>query len=91
MEDLRSLIRHKVLANIPIFHSSELYEFTLHGVEEGGLWLENDKTTQQILKAAGLGSSPRAVIFFIPFDKINFIIRVPRRTTDLAMDAPPSQ
>jgi hypothetical protein len=59
-----------VLAVIPIIHRVEFQKIKVHGCEPGGLWIESQALTDQMLKAIGQQVGQRTPIFFLPFHQI---------------------
>lgn len=74
MRDLHSLIGEEISALIPFFHPTKLQILTLHGVENGGIWVENQKYTNQFLESIGLATAPKTMIFFLPWHQIATIL-----------------
>lgn len=78
MTIFEAMIGRDITALIPMFNSPDqqnrLKKFKLHGVEAGGLWLEDPETSNSIFQRAGSHASPKAVVVFVPFDKISYVI-----------------
>jgi|HubBroStandDraft_2_1064218.scaffolds.fasta_scaffold291696_1 hypothetical protein len=72
---LQGLVGSVIQAVIPIWsHDSVVREFKLHGVEAGGLWLESQELTDNILKALGIATAPKTVALFVPYHHVQFVV-----------------
>lgn len=60
-----------LLALIPTLHS-DLLVLKLHGFDVGGIWVENQKLTDVVLKIMNAASLPATPIFFVPYSAIRF-------------------
>jgi hypothetical protein len=61
-------------ALIPMFHQTTIQQVKLHAVENGGIWIENQKTTSDFLSQVGVKMAPKTLIFFVPFAHISVIV-----------------
>lgn len=66
-----TLIGQNIQAAIPFINKTEFQDIKIHGVETGGLWIECQALTNQILEAIG-ESHGRTPLFFLPFHQISF-------------------
>jgi len=48
-------------------------EVTLRGVEAGGIWIESQEATNQLLTHFKTATSPNIFVFFVPYQKIEMI------------------
>jgi hypothetical protein len=67
------LIGKKVLAMIPLFHSTLLQEITIHGVEAGGFWIECENYSKIVLSKLKQPAM-KTPIFFVPYQGIDFVM-----------------
>ncbi len=75
MKNLHELIGEEILAKVPLIHRGQYQTLRLHGVEEGGIWIESEVLTQLALsmsKKAAAGTP----IFFLPFHQIQFLMQM---------------
>jgi hypothetical protein len=47
---------------------------TVHGAEAGGIWIESQKLTDDVLKALGQQMFEATPIIFLPFAQISWVI-----------------
>lgn len=74
---VRSLKEHEgelIVALIPLFDPKLLQEIRLLRVEEAGIWIENQKAHDMYFNAVGAKSSPKTMIFFVPWPQITFVL-----------------
>lgn len=45
-------------------------ELKLHGIEQGGIWVENQELTDSVLSALNVATLPVRPIFFVPYASI---------------------
>ena len=45
-------------------------ELKLHGVEHGGIWVENQELTDSVLKVLNAATLPLQPVFFVPYSSI---------------------
>jgi hypothetical protein len=50
----------------------EPLELKLHGFDEGGIWVENQKLTDMILELFDAASLPAQPVFFVPYSGIRW-------------------
>jgi hypothetical protein len=76
MQSLNSLIGKEV--SITLLRSEESsYTVTLHGVEQGGIWIESreiEKLMGHDAKKRSKGAPTEKPVFFIPFSSLFFLI-----------------
>jgi hypothetical protein len=58
----------------PFFHQTLLKRVKLHKVEDAGLWIESQEALEIAFKNLGLSSSPKTMIFFLPWHQITTIL-----------------
>jgi hypothetical protein len=59
----------------PFFDPVKLQRVRLVRVEDAGLWVENHKfNVEQMKKTFGISSSPKTLIFFLPWHQIATIL-----------------
>lgn len=75
MKLLNDMIGEDILASIPSIHPTDLQVVKLHGVEQGGLWLESENLTQTMLRSLKMAASSRTPIFFVPYHEIRVLIQ----------------
>jgi hypothetical protein len=71
---LREMEGGEIVALIPFFHHTTLQRLKLHKVEEFGIWVESQMSTNDLLKMFGQTSSPRTMIYFFPWHQITTIL-----------------
>lgn len=70
---LQSLIGQEVLALIPFFHPKIMQKITLHAIETGGVWVECEQFTQQMLEATEMPAA-KTPLLFLPYSQICFVL-----------------
>jgi hypothetical protein len=71
---LRSMVGGEIRALVPMFHRTVLQSFILHGVEDAGIWVENQKImSEKMLAKLGVTASPKSLIWFLPWHQITTI------------------
>jgi hypothetical protein len=78
-DDLRvsfeNLIGQSVLISSDAFGDpKKLAKVILRGVESGGLWLESNEITQDLLQAFKAKAADKTVVFFVPYHRIKLAI-----------------
>lgn len=73
MPELKDMIGQVITAHIPYLHRTQWQQVKLHGVENGGVWIESQKFMSDFLTHLGATMSPKTMIFFLPFTQITFI------------------
>ncbi|MDQ2950353.1 MAG: hypothetical protein M3Y27_31175 [Acidobacteriota bacterium] len=71
---LSDRIGETVLALIPRIHHTIYQKIKLVGVEDGGLWIQSQQIMTDLLRAAGVATSPRTLVIFLPFHEISAIL-----------------
>jgi hypothetical protein len=51
-------------------------QLKLHGVEQGGIWVENQELTDSILETVNEAALPVQPIFFVPYSSIAWAVAV---------------
>jgi hypothetical protein len=65
------LIGHTVPMVITTISATDLQEVVIHGVEQGGLWIESAEMTQSLLRGLNAPAG-RTPLFFVPFHEIKY-------------------
>ncbi len=74
MPDLKSKIGQPIILLTPFLHPTKLQKVLLRGVENGGIWIESQPLTNQILEKFGAATAPRTAIFFLPWHQVSFVM-----------------
>jgi hypothetical protein len=74
MSYLRDSIGQEILGMVPMLNPNQLQTLKLHGVEEGGIWVESNELTQLMLAKISRHASSKTPIFFVPFHQIQFLL-----------------
>lgn len=74
MPSLKDMIGEIIVAHVPLFHKTKWQRLKLLDVETAGIWVESQSITESILQASGVTSSPKTMIFFLPFHQILYIL-----------------
>jgi hypothetical protein len=65
------LVGQTIPIKIPMMSETVLQEVTIRGVDLGGIWIESESMTKQLL--AGLGvPAIKTPVFFVPYHAIKF-------------------
>lgn len=75
MKHFREMIGEEVIGSIPMIDRERFQVLILHGVDDGGLWVENNNLTQVVLSHLEQTSSSKTPVFFVPFHEIKFLIQ----------------
>lgn len=67
------LIGKEVLAVVPTIDPILLQKLIIRGVEGGGVWIESQALTNQVLAKLNLPSAPKTPIFFLAFHEMRFV------------------
>ncbi len=59
----------------PRLHAGKFLEVKLHGVEAGGIWIESQGLTNEVLETMGLSSAPRTLVLFLPYHEIGYVLK----------------
>lgn len=68
------LVGGDVIALVPRFDPVKYQRFKLVGVESGGLWVESQEITNNLLRHLGVPAAPKTLVFFLPYHEIAFAI-----------------
>jgi hypothetical protein len=52
---------------IPRLNSGVEQKVRLHGVDAGGIWIESQQLTNELLTRVGVSVAPKTMIFFFPY------------------------
>ncbi len=69
MRDLKSREGEMILAILPVFHP-KLEDYKLHLVEPYGIWVENQKHTENMLTSAGVQVAQSTGVVFVPWSGV---------------------
>jgi hypothetical protein len=72
---LSEFVGQTLTAWIPLIHTTHFQEVKLHGIDGGGVWIESQTITNQLLSIANVQDAPRTLVFFVPFHEIRFLMR----------------
>ncbi len=70
--EFKDKIGQVVIFHIPFFDPIIFQELKIHGVEQGGLWVESQKMTNALLSKFGVPVSSKTMVFFLPYHQISF-------------------
>jgi hypothetical protein len=65
------IVGKTLLLRIPRLAAERYFGCELVGVESMGLWIKSQDLTNLVLQAAGVPSSARTPVFFVPFQEIS--------------------
>jgi hypothetical protein len=65
------LVGKTVPIKIPMIHETKFQEVIIRGVDYGGIWIESESMTQDMLNGSG-ASALKTPVFFIPYHAIKF-------------------
>jgi hypothetical protein len=71
IKTLSERIGEQIILFIPIISKTDLLLVTLHAVEAGGIWIENEKNSQLLLDAMK-APAIKTPVLFIPYHQIGF-------------------
>ena len=71
---LNGLIGQIVGVKIPMLNEETEVRAKIHAVEVSGLWIECKEITEIFLGSAGKRAAPTTMVFFVPFQQIQFVI-----------------
>ena len=74
MKTLSEMVGEEIIASVPFLHQTEWQNLKLLAVEPNGLWVENYRFNQNLMKAFKVQATPKTAVFFIPFHQIRFIM-----------------
>ncbi len=73
MPTLPELVGQRVLIRTLALDDSKAVPVKLVGVENGGVWIESQSKTNELLELSGRASLPKTPVFFLPFATIAWI------------------
>lgn len=73
MKKLDAMIGEQIAVLCPMFDKIVLQQMTLHAVEQAGIWVEHQDSTNRLLATLKIQSTPRTVVFFLPWHEIRMI------------------
>jgi hypothetical protein len=71
---LASLVGEVITIKVPSLNAEKEFDAKLHAAEESGLWIECLDINQAALKFFNVTSTPKTLIFFVPFSSISFVV-----------------
>jgi len=74
MPELKSKIGQQIILVTPFLHPTKFQKVILHGVEDGGIWIESQSLTNQLLEKFSVAASPRTAIFFLPWHQVSLVM-----------------
>ena len=72
--ELKDKIGQVITAHVPILDQVVFQELKLHGVEQGGIWVESQKLTDLLLAKFHVHASSKTLVFFLPYHPISFVM-----------------
>ena len=51
-------------------------QLKLHGIEQGGIWVENQELTDSVLETVNVTTLPMQPVFFVPYTSIVWAVAV---------------
>jgi hypothetical protein len=67
---LHELIGQTIIVHVPRIHPTKWQQFRLLNVEPSGLWVESQAMSEAVMQVAGVTSTPKTMITFLPFHEI---------------------
>lgn len=74
LKTLDKLVGETIVILAPQFDPTLYYRVKLHAVENGGIWIESQDFTTQILSHFKATIAPKTLVFFLPFSQISHIL-----------------
>jgi hypothetical protein len=74
MISFHSLIGKEIIASVPSFDEIKWQKLKLVNVEPSGIWVENRKVCDLVMKESGITIAPKTAVFFVPFCQIKFVL-----------------
>jgi hypothetical protein len=71
---LEKLVGQAIIAKIPQLNSEVPLMYRLVALEHGGLWLESQDLTNQMLEFVSRPSSPKTLLLFVPLAQVAYIL-----------------
>jgi hypothetical protein len=68
------MVGERILVRSDVLHAEPIMVVTLRGVEYGGIWIESQEMTNELLNRLGAQSAPRTPVFFLPFAQIHYMM-----------------
>jgi hypothetical protein len=73
MPHLHDMIGETITALIPVLDGKIMQQVILHGVEQGGIWVESQNLTNDFLSQVGASTAPKTMIIFFPYHQISYV------------------
>jgi hypothetical protein len=67
---LSDYVGRDLVVLIPRLNSDVERKVRLHGVEAGGIWIESQQVTNELLTRIGVSIAPKTMIFFFAYSEI---------------------
>ena len=74
VKNLHAMVGARIVARIPVLDQEDMVVVQLHRVEIAGIWIESQDFNEVILKRVGIAASATALVLFIPFSGIDYIL-----------------
>lgn len=74
--NLRELIGHQIHTVVPFIDENTITVFTLHAIEDAGLWVESQILDEIILSTFKVATAPKKLVIFLPWHAIRMIYGV---------------
>jgi hypothetical protein len=74
VKTLAERIGEQILVRSNVLHAEQPQIVTLRGVKFGGIWVESQEMTNDLLARVGAPSSPATPVMFLPFAQILWIL-----------------
>lgn len=69
---LSDYVGQQITILIPRMDEVKFQEATLHGVEVGGIWVEIQNYTNELLSKHNIQATPQTAVFFFPYHEIAY-------------------
>jgi hypothetical protein len=81
MKHLHEMIGDEIIGVVPMIDPQVFQLLVLHGVDNGGVWVECQKLTTLMLSALKQVSSSKTPLFYLPFHEIRFLMQTTEKTS----------
>lgn len=66
--------KHVLIASNAMGDATKLHNVILRGVESGGIWIESEELTADLLKMLKINVASKTSVFFLPYHRIALAI-----------------
>ena len=73
IKKLNDMVGEQIAALVPMFDTIAMQKMKLLAIEQSGIWVEHQKSTNLLLTKIGAQSSPKTLVFFLPWHEIRMI------------------